>query len=114
MKQKRFLLAAGILIVVFSIFFSFYLQGIPYEQEAAVASWQGAVKMPWGQLLGYLFRPNSGELMANNTILIPTRVTEHVILRLLYYAFKDSLTAVAAYNVLLAVLLALLILIFGT
>ena len=110
---RPFLPVALILALVFSIFYGFYLQGIPYEQEGALRGWAKATETSWPKMLGYLFRPFSVGATANNDTLIQTRVTESLILKGLHQLFGDSMTMITVYNLILVVVFASLVLWFA-
>lgn len=110
-KFRRIGLILSILILVF---FGFYLQGIPFEQEGGVRGWWQSSQTPWAQMFSYLFSLHSERPMAGNDILIQTRVTESIIQKGLFALFGDSIGSIAIFNLLVVVLFAFMVLWFTT
>jgi hypothetical protein len=112
--RNRLTLAALILTVVFGAYFMLYLQGIPYEQITGVGTWYRSLSVSWGEMFGHLLNPVTARLTAVGRVLLEVRVTESMILKALYAWTADSVAAVAVYNTIVAVALALAVLWFAT
>ena len=112
---KKFYLAFGVLGIFLAIFYSFYLQSIPYEVDDAVTVWRAATQLPWHEMALRIFRPVSeflipGELSWETALY--GRITELVLLKALFLIFGDSLNGIHAYTVVLVILLSALVMVF--
>lgn len=94
-ERKKPLLSKAIalllLTILFTAFYAYYLEGIPFEVDDVITSWHLAVKTSWFQMLGYLLSPVSEFATAHKWLeLISVHVTETLLFKLIYSFFGDQ------------------------
>ncbi len=113
-SRKALVIAAILLFAGSAFYFSFYVQGIPYEQEEGITrGWADAANTSWKELFTYLLSPKSNEIKADGSNLITVRVTESILHKLIYILFGQSMTAMTIFNIFVTAIFAVFVFLLG-